>query len=107
MNEEIELVRGSGNVYKDLGLPGADVRQTKVLLASKIIGILDERKLSTRQAEGLTGISHSEFSRIRKPDLKRFTIDRLITILNKLDQKVDVSFTVTARHNDTASRVHA
>ncbi len=107
MNEEIELVRGSGNIYKDLGFPDADVRQTKVLLASKIIGILDERELSTRQAEGLTGVSHSEFSRIRKPDLKRFTIDRLITILNKWDQKVDISLTITARHKDAASCVRA
>ncbi|MBI1389362.1 MAG: XRE family transcriptional regulator [bacterium] len=107
MNEKIELVRGSGNIFKDLGLPDADVRQTKVLLASKIIKILDERELSTRQAESLTGVSHSEFSRLRKPDLKRFTIDRLITILNKLGQKVDVSFTITARQNDMAPRVHA
>lgn len=107
MNEEIEIVRGSGNIYRDFDLPDADVRQTKVLLASKIAKVLDERELSSRQAEGLTGIDHSEFVRLRKPDLKRFTIDRLITILNKLDQKVDVSFTITARHTNAAARVHA
>ena len=107
MSEEIEFVRGSGNVFKDLGLPNADVMQTKVLLASKIIGILDERELSTRQAEGLTGVPYSDFSLIRKPNLKRFTIDRLITILNKLDQKVDVSIHIQARHQDQASHVHA
>lgn len=107
MNEELELVRGSGNIYRDFNLPDADVRQTKVLLASKIVKVLDERELSSRQAEGLTGIDHSEFVRLRKPDLKRFTIDRLITILNKLDQKVDVSFTVTALYHEQASHVHA
>ncbi len=94
MTEKIEIVRGSGNLYKDLGYPDADVRQAKVLLASKIIGILEERELSTRQAAGLTGVDQSEFVRLRKPELKRFTIDRLITILNKLDQTVDVSFNV-------------
>jgi len=107
MSEEIEIVRGSGNIYRDFNLPDADVRQTKVLLASKIVKVLDERELSSRQAEGLTGIDHSEFVRLRKPDLKRFTIDRLIAILNKLDQKVDVSFTVTARHHEQASHVLA
>jgi predicted XRE-type DNA-binding protein len=106
MNEEIEIVRGSGNIYRDFNLPDADVRQTKVLLASKIVKVLDERELSSRQAEGLTGVDHSEFIRLRKPDLKRFTIDRLITILNKLGQKVDASFTITTRNNDAASRVH-
>lgn len=107
MKEDIELVRGSGNVFKDLGLPDADVLQTKVLLASRIIGILDEKELSTRQAENLTGVAHSEFSRIRKPDMKRFTIDRLITILNKLNQKVDVSIHIEERQKDQASPVHA
>jgi predicted XRE-type DNA-binding protein len=105
MREEIEIVRGSGNIYRDFNLPDADVRQTKVLLASKIVKVLNERGLSSRQAERLTGIDHSEFVRLRKPDLKRFTIDRLITILNKLDQKVDVSVTITARHQEQASHV--
>lgn len=100
MSENIEIVRGSGNIYKDFNRPDADVRQTKVLLASEIARVLEKRDLSSRQAEEVTGIDHSEFVRIRKPDLKRFTIDRLITILNKLDQKVDASFTVTARHHE-------
>jgi len=32
-------------------------------LAAKIIGVLDDRKLSVRKAEGLTGVKASEFSR--------------------------------------------
>lgn len=106
MSEDIELVRGSGNIYKDFNRPDADIRQTKVLLASEIAKVLEERDLSSRQAEELTGIDHSEFVRIRQPDLKRFTIDRLITILNKLDQKVDASFTVTARHHEQAPQAN-
>lgn len=107
MSEEIEIIRGSGNIYQDFNLPDADIRQTKVLLASQIVKVLNEQKLSNRQAEGLTGIDHSEFIRLRKPDLKRFTIERLITILNKLDQRVDVSFTITAHHQEEDSLVHA
>ncbi len=107
MTEDIEIIRGSGNVYQDFNLPNADVRQTKVLLASEIVKVLKERDLSSRQAEELTGIDHSEFVRLRKPDLKRFTIDRMITILNKLDKKVDVSFTITTRNHEQTSHVHA
>lgn len=106
MNEEIEFVRGSGNVFNDIGLPDADVKQSKVLLASKIIGILDKRKLSTRQAAGITGVDQSEFVRLRRPDLKRFTIDRLITILNKLDQEVEVTFQVKSCPEKTAMQVN-
>ena len=102
MNKDtMELVRGSGNVYRDLGRPNAGLEQARAIVAAKIIRILDQRKLSTRDAERLTGISHSEFSRIRGTQLRRFTLDRLIAILGKLDPDVEVSVTVRPRPRDT------
>lgn len=97
MTEELEIVRGSGNVFWDFNDPDADILQTKALLAAEIIGILDDQDISTRQAAKLTGIDQSDFVRIRKPDLKRFTIDRLISILNKFDKQVHIDLTVTNR----------
>ncbi len=88
--EELELVDGSGNIFRDFGDPGADVKQTKGILAAKIIGILDDQKLSTRKAQALTGIDQAEFVRIRNAKLDRFTIDRLMTIINKLDHQVEI-----------------
>lgn len=98
MNDEpLELVRGSGNVFADFGYPNADAEQLKALLAAEIIGVLDDRALTVRKAEDLTGIAAADFSRIRKTKLDRFTIDRLMTILNRLDQDVDVQITVRPR----------
>ena len=96
-NDDFELVRGSGNVFRDLGQPDADVQQTKALLAARIIGILDEDGLSTRKAEARTGVSHADFTRIRNVQLGRFTIDRLMTVLNKLGQQVEVQVTIQPR----------
>ncbi len=92
--DDFELVHGSGNVFRDFGRPDADVQQTKALLASRIIGILDDAKLSTRKAQARTGVSHADFTRIRNVQLNRFTIDRLMTVLNKLGQQVDVRISV-------------
>ena len=98
MNDEpLELVRGSGNVFADFGYPNADAEQLKALLATQIIGVLDDRALTVRKAEDITGIAAADFSRIRKTKLDRFTIDRLMTILNRLDQDVDVQITVRPR----------
>jgi predicted XRE-type DNA-binding protein len=97
MTDDVELVRGSGNVYRDLGYPDAEVRQAKALLAAEIIKVLDAQGLSTRQAEAKTGISHSEFARIRGVKLERFTFDRLLTILDKLGQQVELNVTVRPR----------
>jgi len=95
--DELELVRGSGNVYRDFARPNADLEQARAITAAKIIRIIDARKLSTRDAEKLTGVSHSEFSRIRNTRLGRFTLDRMIAILGKLDDDIEVSVTFRAR----------
>jgi predicted XRE-type DNA-binding protein len=92
--DDFELVRGSGNIYRDFGRANSDLEQARAIIAAKIVGTLDAQKLSTRDAEKLTGIAHSEFSRIRTAQLGRFTLDRLITVLGKLDGgvQVEVSF---------------
>jgi predicted XRE-type DNA-binding protein len=102
-NGDLELVPGSGNVFRDFGVPNADLEQARAILAAKIIGVLDDRKLSVRAAEKLTGIAASEFSRIRNVKLGRFTLDRMITILGKLDQTVRVSFDVKPRRRAKAA----
>jgi predicted XRE-type DNA-binding protein len=104
--DDFELVRGSGNVFRDFGQPDADVQQTKALLAARIIGILDEEALSTRKAEARTGVSHADFTRIRNTQLGRFTIDRLMTVLNKLGQQVEVQVTVQPRQPESEATAH-
>lgn len=34
MSDDFELVRGSGNVFRDLGMPDSDIRQAKAILAA-------------------------------------------------------------------------
>ncbi len=98
-DETFEIVRGSGNVFADFGYANSDAEQLKAILAAEIIGVLDDRAFSVRKAEDLTGIAAADFSRIRQAKLDRFTIDRLITILNRLDQDVNVKITVRPRQN--------
>jgi predicted XRE-type DNA-binding protein len=98
MTDELsEVVPGSGNVFRDFGYPDADVRQAKVLMGTQIMKILDAEGLSTREAQTRTGISHSDFSRIRQAKFSRFTIDRLMTILSLLGQEVELSVSVHPR----------
>ena len=95
--DDMELIHGSGNVFRDFGHPNAGLEQARALVAAKIIGVLDDRQLSTREAEKLTGVPHSEFSRIRNTQLRRFTLDRMITIWGKLDEEIEVNVTFRPR----------
>jgi predicted XRE-type DNA-binding protein len=92
--EKLELVRGSGNAFHDLGHPNADVKQFKAILAAEIIKTLDREHLTVRAAQSRTGIAAADFSRIRNADLGRFTVDRLMSIINRFGSRIEVKIRV-------------
>jgi predicted XRE-type DNA-binding protein len=98
--ETIEIVRGSGNVFRDLAMEDAELRQFKALLAAEIIKTLNDRELTVRAAAALTGIASADFSRIRGVKLDRFTVDRLMSILSRLGQEVRVQLSIRTRAHD-------
>ena len=93
-NGPVEVIRGSGNVYRDLGKDDADVKQVRALLAAEIIKALDRDGLTVRAAHARTGIAAADFSRIRNADLARFTLDRLVEIINRLGARFEVKLKV-------------
>lgn len=97
MTKTFDIVRGSGNVFRDFGKANADVEHLKAILAAQIIKILDSRQLTVRAAAEETGIAAADYSRIRKAKLERFTIDRLMSVLGKLDQKIDVKIKISPK----------
>jgi len=92
--EPVEVIRGSGDIYRDFGAANADVKQLKARLAAEIIKALDKAGLSVRKAHAHTGIAAADFSRIRNADLDRFTVDRLMTVINRLGSRIEVSVRV-------------
>jgi predicted XRE-type DNA-binding protein len=99
-DDDFELIHGSGNVFRDLGDPNPEAKQLKVVLAAEIIGVLDDQGISVRRAHEMTGFAAADFSRVRNAKLSRFTIDRLMAMLEKLGQDVEVSVTVRPRKSD-------
>ena len=92
--ESMDVVRGSGNVFRDLGSKNPDADQFKAILATEIIKVLDRERLTVRQANARTRIAAADFSRIRNADLDRFTVDRLMAILNRLGSRIEVKVRV-------------
>src|SRR5882762_9476286 len=102
-SEKLEIVKGSGNVFRDLGHKRANADQFKAILAAEIIKVLDRDGLSVRGAQGRTCIAAADFSRIRNADLGRFTVDRLTSIMNRLGSRVEVKIKV--RRAETVEQV--
>ena len=92
--EQLELIRGSGNIYRDFDVADADVRQLKASLAAEIIKKLDKAGFSVRKAQSLTGIDAGDFSRVRNADFRRISVERLMAMINGLGSRVEVKVKV-------------
>ena len=60
-SKQLDVVRGTGNVFRDLGHPNPDVQQMKALLAAEIIRMLDR--------EGLTAVSYTHLDVYKRQPL--------------------------------------
>ena len=104
---KLDIVRGSDNPFRDAGLPDPDTKLMKADLAARIIRILRERDLSGARAAGLAGVTEADISRIRNADLNRFTIDRLVRIINRLDNRVQVAVSLRPREHRIDDQIEA
>ncbi len=79
-----------GNVFADIGLPNADEVLFKADLAIAIGGIIARRRLAQSRAAEIVGIDQPKVSALVSGDTRGFSAERLIKILTKLGQDVDI-----------------
>ena len=84
------IVRGSGNVFADLGYADAEERQTKLRLALALNTILDDRRLNQADAATRLGINQPKVSALRNYKLDGFSVERLMTLLTALDRDIEI-----------------
>ncbi len=89
-HEPIEIDPGSGNVFADMGLEDADELFTRTQLGFHIYLILKDRGLKQREIASILGINQPEVSLLMNGRFQRFTTDKLLDFLNRLDQKVTI-----------------
>ena len=91
MNEADEtIIRGTGNVFADLGYGDAEERQTKLRLAHAINTIMSHRRLTEAAAAEKLGINQPKLSALANYKLDDFSVERLMTFLTALDQDVEI-----------------
>ncbi len=94
--KRIDLVRGSGDVFVDLGFSDAPIMRLKSRVAAQIQRTLDKRRLSVRAAAKEAGATAADLSRIRNAELDRFTLDRLVRIAERLGRRVEIRVSAAA-----------
>jgi predicted XRE-type DNA-binding protein len=87
---------GSGNVFADLGLKDADQLMARSQIGFHVFKILEEKKLKQREIASILGIAQSDVSHLMNGHFSRFTADKLLHFLKRLDRKVTIE--VSRRH---------
>ena len=84
------IIRGTGNVFADLGFPDAAERQAKLRLAYALNQLLNGRKLAQAEAARVLGVSQPKVSALRNYKLAGFSVERLMNLLTALDQDIEI-----------------
>ena len=87
---------GSGNVFKDIGVPNAEEHFVKAQLVFKIDTIMKERGMKQVEAAGLLGVRQPDISKMLRGEFRQFSVERLLRFLVALNQDVEI---VVKPHN--------
>ncbi len=85
-----KVVRGTANVFVDLGYVDAVERQAKLRLAYALNQVLDQRKLTQAEAAKVLAVTQPKVSALRHYKLAGFSVERLMTMLTALDRDVEI-----------------
>lgn len=91
MADDLDVVRGNGNVFADFGDQDADAKKMKAMIAAEIIGALNQRRLSVREGAKVAKLDAADLQRIRNGDLSRFTLDRLVRVAYRVGRRVEMT----------------
>jgi predicted XRE-type DNA-binding protein len=94
--KRIEFQEGSGNVFADLGLKDADQLLARAQIGFHVFKILEDKKLKQREIADVLGIAQPDVSHLMNGHFSRFTTDKLLDFLKRLDRKVTIE--VSPRH---------
>lgn len=86
----IEVERGSGNVFADLGLPDADKLKIKSGLVIEITRAMRRLGLTQQEAAKRMGITQPKVSDMVRGDFSNLSERKLMDCLNRLGYDIEI-----------------
>ncbi len=91
MSDHNKVTPSSGNIFADIGLPNSEEHLAKATIAVVIGELIKERGLSQEGAGKILGLSQPNISNLVRGKLEKFSLDRLMRYMRKLDYDVVIS----------------
>ncbi len=85
-----KVIRSSGNVFADMGLPDAVELDTKARLGAAINLIVERKRLTQVEVATALGVNQPKVSALLHFKLEGFSVERLMNFLVALGQDVEI-----------------
>ena len=89
--------KSSGNVFADIGVPGAGIHIIKADIVLAIADKIANRGLTQSQVSKLIGLQQPDVSKLLRGHFSGYTLDRLFSFLQAIGKDVDIRVTDTKK----------
>ena len=90
MSNKTTITLGSGNVFADLGFENAEEGLLKAQLVREIRALIKRRRLTQAKAGETLGLAQSDVSALINGRVARFSLERLLRCVRRLDREVAI-----------------
>lgn len=90
MSKAVKATVGSENIFADLGFANPEEELLKAKLIRELRAIIKRRKLTQTKAAELLGLKQPDVSALVTGRVGKFSIDRIVRCLDRLNYRVDV-----------------
>ncbi len=101
--QDVDVLKSTGNVFADLGLPSSQEDMLKVSIAHAITTTIQKRSLTQAAAGEIIGVDQAKVSALLRGRLSGFSVERLVFFLVKLGR--DVNITISREHANREGKV--
>jgi predicted XRE-type DNA-binding protein len=98
-----QVVRSSGNVFADMGLPDAAELDTKARLGAALNVIVKRKRLTQAEVATALSINQPKVSALLNYKLEGFSVERLMHFLVALGQ--DIEIVVKSKPTSRSARI--
>ncbi len=100
-DDDDRVTMGSTNVFRDFGVPDAEARQARILLAATIMDIVQDNGWSQKEAAERFRTDSVNISKILGGRVRGFSIDRLLQLVANVGYSIDMMISAAPSEGGT------
>jgi predicted XRE-type DNA-binding protein len=90
MAAKTQVIKGSGNVFADIGIPNPEEALAKAEIARQVNLVLAGRGLSQVKGAAILGVPQPRVSDLARGRLQKFSLEKLLDFANRVGIDVEI-----------------